>query len=362
MLLEHIERLRPTCPVCRVAGQMARTLSVGTIVKAVDNDIIEGVLLCPETACQREHPIIDGIAVVVADLRTWASHQLDGVLRRNDLSPFIESLLGDAAGPGTYFDQERHNLSAYGRTHWGDLDPSLPTAGDGGFPDLVENSLSLLGGAPRGVWADLGCSVGRGTLELARRTGELAVGVDLNFSMLRIAERVRRESRAVFPVKRVGLVYTRADVTVPHALRERMSFWCCDAGVLPFPDASFAGVLSLNLLDSMASPLAHLIEIGRVLRPGEAALLASPYDWSAAATPLNQWIGGHSQRSVSEGSSAAELRRILSPGAPAGVDTGLQIVSERDGAPWRVFSNERSTTVYQTHLLRLERVSNPANE
>jgi SAM-dependent methyltransferase len=332
---------------------------LGTAVSAAGDDIIEGVLLCPEPTCQREHPIIDGIAVIVADLMGWASHQLDGVLRRDDLSPFTESLLADAAGPGTYFDRDRLNLSSYGRMHWGDLDTIRPLPREGSFRDLLETSLSLLDQEPRGVWADLGCATGRGTLELARRTGELAVGVDLSFSMLRVAERVRREGRAVFPVKRVGLVYDRCDLPVSDVPSGRMSFWCCDAAVLPFSDASFSGVLSLNLLDCVASPLAHLKEIGRVLPPGAAALLASPYDWSAAATHLTEWIGGHSQRAGSGGSSAAELRRILAPGAPAGVDTGLEIVAERDRVPWRVFSNERSSTLYESHVLRLERKPPP---
>jgi hypothetical protein len=103
------------------------------------------------------------------------------------------------------------------------------------------------------------------------------------------------------------------------------------------------------------SPLGHLIELGRVLAPGAPALLSTPYDWSIGATTLDQWIGGHSQRGPAGGSSADELRRILSPDTAAGVDTGLTIAEERDGVPWRVYGNERSTTEYSLHLLRLAR-------
>jgi SAM-dependent methyltransferase len=171
--------------------------------------------------------------------------------------------------------------------------------------------------------------------------------------MLRVAERVRRDGVAAYPQRRVGIVYDRREVVVADVPAAHLGFWCADAELLPFADGTFAGALSLNVLDCVRSPLTHLIELGRVLRPGGDALLSTPYDWSVTATPLEQWIGGHSQRGPSGGSSADELRRILSPDAAAGVDTGLTIADERDGVPWRVYANERSATDYNLHLLRL---------
>jgi SAM-dependent methyltransferase len=179
---------------------------------------------------------------------------------------------------------------------------------------------------------------------------DLVVGVDLSFAMLRLAESVRREARATFPLRRVGLVFDRRQLTIPDVPSERMSFWCCDVDNLPFSDASFAGALSLNVLDCVPSPLQHLAEMGRVLRPGAPALLTTPYDWAATATPVAQWLGGHSQRGEAHGSSAAELRRALLT-----VDTGLSIAEERDRIPWRVYVNERASMDYVVHLLRLLR-------
>lgn len=355
MRREHLDRLRPACPTCRAAERDPAPLALEHVVRADGDDILEGVLVCPERLCRREHPIVDGIAVLVTDLVSWASHQLDAALRREDLSPLTESLLGDAAGPGSDFHRERTNLSGYGRSHWGDLDPEEPLPREESFAELLESALVLLDEPPGGTWIDHGCAVGRGTFELARRTGDLAVGVDLSFSMLRVAERVRREGRAVFPLRRVGLVFDRRDFAIPDVPAENLSFWCCDAGVLPFADGTFAGALSLNVLDCVASPLGHLLELGRTLGTGAPALLSTPYDWSAAAVSIEQWIGGHSQRSDWHGSSAAELRRILSPDADSGVDTGLVLVAERDRVPWRVYANERSSTDYEVDLLRLER-------
>jgi SAM-dependent methyltransferase len=142
---------------------------------------------------------------------------------------------------------------------------------------------------------------------------------------------------------------------VPDLPEDHLGFWCADAELLPFADGTFAGALSLNVLDCVRSPLGHLLELGRVLAPQAPALLSTPYDWSVTATPLEGWLGGHSQRGPAGGSSAEELRRILSPDAAAGVDTGLTIAAERDGVPWRVYGNERSHTEYSLHLLRLTR-------
>src|SRR5947209_18303528 len=105
MRREHFDRLRPICPTCRAAGRGALPLALGTLVEVAADDILEGVLLCVEPTCQREHPIVDGIAIVVPDLQSWAAHQLDAVMRRQDLSSFTESLLGDAAGPGSGLDR-----------------------------------------------------------------------------------------------------------------------------------------------------------------------------------------------------------------------------------------------------------------
>jgi SAM-dependent methyltransferase/uncharacterized protein YbaR (Trm112 family) len=353
---EHVDRLRPVCPACRAAGREDAPLTLGTVARAEGDDVIEGVLECPERLCRREHPIIDGIAVLVVDLVSWASHQLASVLRRDDLSPFAESLLGDAAGPGTAHDRERSNLSGYGRGHWGDLDPAGPLPADASFATLVDTALGLLPAPPAGPWLDVGCAVGRGTVELARRTGEATAGVDLSFGMLRVAERIRRTGRAAYPQRRVGIAYDERAFAVADVPAAHLGFWCCDVEALPFADGTFAGALSLNVLDCVRSPLGHLLELGRVLAPGAPALLSTPYDWSIGATPVEQWIGGHSQRGPAGGASEPELRRILSPDAAAGIDTGLVIAEERDGVPWRVYSNQRASTEYALHLLRLERV------
>jgi hypothetical protein len=98
------------------------------------------------------------------------------------------------------------------------------------------------------------------------------------------------------------------------------------------------------------SPLAHLSEMGRVLEEHASAVLSTPYDWSTHATPLDQWLGGHSQRGAARGSSAAELRRVLST-----LDLGLHIEAERERLEWLVYIHERASMQYAVHLVHLRR-------
>ncbi len=315
-----------------------------------EHEVLEGALICPARECQREHPIIDGIPIIVADIRGYVTQQLAEIRAREDLSGFIESLLGDCAGSGSDFDRVRYHLSSYAHDHWSDLDPAEPLPpGDGVLP-LVERALGSLETPPAGVWIDLGCSLGRSTFELAR-SAELVLGIDLGFAMLRAAARIARTQRVSHPLRRVGMVYDRREFAVSLPARERVDFWACDATALPFADGGFDGALSLNLVDSTASPAAHLIELGRVLRGDAPAVLATPYDWSANATPVEGWLGGHSQRTEHRGSSVAEMRRLLGKDSPPELGIRLDLIAEVDDVPWRVYVHERATMLYRCHLI-----------
>jgi SAM-dependent methyltransferase len=324
---------------------------MGRVVREDEGEILEGALLCPVAECQHEHPIIDGIPIIVADIGSVVANQLGSIRARDDLSPFTESVLGDCAGTGSDFARERQHLSSYARGHYGDLDPDEPDEAEGGLADLLQRCLEMLPAPPSGLWLDAGCSVGRGTFELAARTDDLVLGVDLSFAMLKLARRVARTGKVAYSQRRVGLVYDRRAFDVDLEGCERIDFWACDATALPFDDHLFDGLCSVNLLDCTASPLAHLIELGRVLRPGKSGLITSPYDWSEAATAVQGWLGGHSQRAEAHGSSIAELRRVLSDEAPTTPPIALRIAAELDDLPWRVFMHERATMLYKVHAL-----------
>jgi len=348
--LEHCERIQPVCPLCWINRQAISLLGLSHVARQEGEDILEGTLLCPERMCQREHPIIDGIPVLLANPASWIENQLAYVTRRRDLTPFTESLLGDLAGAGSPLDRERGNNGIYAHAHWA---PEAPA-----YLNVFNAAKGLLARPPEGLWLDIGCSTGRGTFELARATGSLAAGVDLNFSMLRLAEEIRRTGRARYARRRVGLAFDFIDDPVPGLPGNDVSFWCTDVSTLPFAAGNFDGAIALNMLDCVPSPLGLLCEMGRVLKPHAEAILATPFDWAAGATEASAWLGGHSQRSAHEGSSLAELRRVLSADCAAGIDTGLTIEAETDSVKWRLRTHERAATEYDVYLARLRRKPN----
>ncbi len=307
--------------------------------------------------CQREYPIIDGIPLLVPALRAYVSQNIFPILRRPDFSEAIESILGDCCGPGSALDQTRQHLSSYAWGHYSDLDP-LETKGPKlSLLELLELGLTLAGPSNPGPILDAGCSVGRSSFELADRGEQLVLGIDMSFSMLQVASRVLRTGEVHYPRRRVGLVYDQRTFPVHFKRPDLVDFWVCDALAPPFPKAAFSLVTSLNLLDCVSSPHEHLVAIANSLVFGGRAILCTPYDWSPGATPIEGWIGGHSQRGPQAGDSAAALRALLTPNAhPASINQ-LELLADAGSLPWRVRLHDRSIIEYATHLVVAEKRS-----
>lgn len=361
MKRRHFEAIRPICSVCRQASGEENALVVGRVLREAEGDILEGVLLCSSPACQREYPILDGIPLLVPALRAYVAQNVFHLLRRDDLSGTVESILGDCCGPGSAFDQTRQHLSSYAHGHYADLDPGEAQPGARStLLGILDQGLALAGPAGEGPILDAGCSTGRTSFELAARTGKMVLGVDLNFSMLQLASRALRQGELRYARRKVGLVYEERAFPVRFEHGDDVDFWACDALSLPFAAASFGQLLSLNLLDCVASPHDLLSSFARVLRPGARLILCTPYDWSPGATPIEAWIGGHSQRGPEGGAADVALRSLLTPGAhPASLGT-LRLVAEAAALPWAVRVHERSTMLYGVHLVVAEATLGPS--
>lgn len=348
----HFEALRPVCPVCRGAGRGDQPLVLGPVARETDGDVLEGMLRCTGAACLREYPIIDGIPLLIADLRGYVAGAVDQITARDDLSPVTESLLGDCCGPGSPYVTAREHLSAYAWDHYGDLDPDEgdSDARPGSARRVLERALALGEPLPGGPVIDIGCSVGRTSFELAGHTGGLVLGVDLSFSMLRVAGDILRTGQVRYPRREVGVVYGRRAFTADFDGRERVDFWACDAAALPFPDASFGLATSLNVVDCVQSPVDALRDQIRVLAPGGRAVITTPYDWSPGATPMEAWLGGHSQRGEAGGAAEPVLRALLTPGAHPASLPAVRLVSEELRVPWQVRLHGRGVMTYHVHV------------
>ena len=146
------------------------------------------------------------------------------------------------------------------------------------------------------------------------------------------------------------MAYDRREFPVPTDAGENVDFWACDATALPLAAGQAALIVALNVLDSTTSPLALLGAIAAALAPGGQAIIACPYDWSASVTPMEGWLGGHSQRGPGQADAALLLRSLLTGKHPQAI-AGLKLVAELDDLPWHVRLHDRSTTHYRVHLV-----------
>jgi SAM-dependent methyltransferase/uncharacterized protein YbaR (Trm112 family) len=353
----HFEELCPVCPVCRQQDPEAEhLLRLASVLREQDECVLEGVLHCSNSQCQREYPIIDGVPLILAGLREYAGNNVLPILSRTDLHPMTEGILGDCLGPGSAWDAMRYQLSCYAWEHYGSHDPeeanSLPQPGTTLAP--LKRGLELCGSIPAGPFLDVGCSVGGMSFALAKRSTELVLGVDVNFAMLRVAQQVLRSGQVSYPRRRIGAVYDRREFQVPINNPQNVDFWACDATALPLPRSKFALAAALNILDCVSSPVELLQSLARTLVHTGRLIATSPYDWSAGATPFESWLGGHSQRGPDQGAGEPLLRRLLTPGGHPQSISGLKLLAEADGVPWTVRLHDRSAMNYLVQLLVAE--------
>jgi SAM-dependent methyltransferase len=280
------------------------------------------------------------------------------LMQRRDLSHTMESIVGDCCGPGSFFDSVRQYLSTYGFAHYGEFDPKNcdnTLHRPGSLVSLLRQGLGKLDQKITGPVIDMGCSVGRTSFELAQVCDDIVLGVDLNFSMVQTASKIMNTGLLSYPKRTVGMVYEPMEYPVNFPKVTHLDFWVCDAMALPFSDGKFCFALSYNVLDCVTSPYDHLKEIARLLGKNAKAIVSSPYDWTQGATPVEAWIGGHSQRGTTRGSSELLLRSLLSGGEHPNAIQELEIVSEIENFPWELRIHERSTMNYSVHMTMVKK-------
>jgi len=343
---ELFAELAPVCPRCLHGDGTEAPLTIAETFEERGGLIWHGLVHCSNRACWMEFPVIDGVPVIVPDPPGFLTNARNHVLARDDLPAGLDSVIGDALGPGSEFDTTRQHLNLYARGHFADWTAeAVPSQ----IAAIMAAGMDALGEPGDGPAIDLGTGVGRGAWELAARTGGPVVGADLNFSMLRLAQSLMLEGRARFGRRRVGIVYDPVEIVLPAgAASERVDFWAMDCMALPFTGATFTTATALNVVDCIAGPTNMIAETARVLAPGGGALITPPYDWSNAATEPAAWMGGHSQRGPLGGAAEPVLTATLA-------QAGLAVTAERHDVPWELAIHARSVMTYRLHMVACRR-------
>jgi SAM-dependent methyltransferase/uncharacterized protein YbaR (Trm112 family) len=261
------------CPACL---PHERPLAL-TAKRETEGDVLDGFLSCP--GCRTRFPIKDGTALLLPEP-------------------------GSGIGGNQWRYEEAGTVNSYLWSHFSDLlgAPEANTA-------YASWSDQLAVGA--GAALDAGCSVGRITFELASRN-DLAIGCDLSQAFIRAARRLARERRISFSLPSEGNLLDQFTFVLPdHFSSDRVEFIVADALRLPFARGTFSQSTSLNLLDRVSYPLAHLYELSRVNGvSGNRCLCSSPFSWTTVATPEEHWLGGTASGKYA-GRGIDNLRRLL---------------------------------------------------
>ncbi len=343
------------CPACLFTGRGESTLVLSASLRADDSGIVHGLLECTRPDCRAEFPIIDRVPLLVPDVQEFISRSGSHLLLRDDLPHELGSLTSECMGPNSWFDQARQHISAYGRDHYAGWSDSQPA--HSAVAELTRSLLALAGDLPQGSILDVGAACGRSAIELALAANRTVHTIDMNFTLARLAAAICETGETRFIARRGGLLYTPHTARRPGGPVPQVSTCIADAACPPFAHQSFGAIFAINVLDCFPSPRQALAALRNLLTPGGKFIIATPYDWSGAATAIDQWIGGHSPRANGNGDSARVLRDLLTPGAHPSAIEGLRIAAEADDLPWRVYLHDRSTLHYRVHALVLVRES-----
>ncbi len=248
-LLHHL-----ICPAC-LPKEFPLGIKAHKTDRRHDDDILSGELHCPK--CSRIFPIKEGIAYL------QANQNLRGM---------------------RYEDPDM--VDRYLWSHYSDM-TDLPASDSAPFfwdSCLEKNSPASF---------DAGCAVGRLVFEMGR-SGGMAVGCDLSESFIRAARNLMHQRSCRFSLPLEGKIRESFTISLPESWRtDTIDFIVADAQALPFSKDTFQQVSSLNLLDRVPHPLAHLYEMNRVAAvKGASFLFADPFSWLTSPAPEERWLGG----------------------------------------------------------------------
>jgi putative 4-mercaptohistidine N1-methyltranferase len=204
-------------------------------------------------------------------------------------TPFYES---DAA-------VEQYLLFHYGTPE--QICPLLPDARTAcGFPArCVSEPLRRIKLEKHARALDLGCAVGRSSLELRRHFAEV-VGIDFSARFVAAAERMREERAATVRVAGESAATEEMRLELATDLRcDEVRFERGDACDLRADLGGFDFVLMANLIDRLPDPARCLARLPELISGGGWLVITSPYTWMEEYTPREKWLDGGGRRAVS---------------------------------------------------------------
>lgn len=224
------------------------------------------------------------------------------------------------------------SIARYCEFHYGQTYFEVPN-----FPlALAQLCLDATRDKPRRKALDIGCSVGRASLELAR-VYECVTGLDFSARQIQVGVELLEQGYIRYPRLEEGELVSFQEVTLADlqlgGVRDKVAFYQGDACNLKELYTGYDLILAANLIDRLYDPRKFLTGIHERLQPGGVLVITSPYSWDESITERDKWLGGMRKDGEPYTTSMA-LRDVLAPhftavGDPRKVPFVLRVTRNR---------------------------------
>lgn len=371
MLRSTVDELR--CPKCTKKStkvplngtQKAPILRLVANGNTSNQDVRWGQLVC--TVCGLQYPILDGVAVVMENLRDYLFEHAKGIARV--LSPDARELPKDLRRDFLDVLREQREISR-GQIE-SDLESDRVMALYLMNHYLRANEVPLTGALSDEwvskywdhgpfekvqAWAnenrlgrvvELGCGVGGVGKILAsiEKSLDRYLGIDTSFASIHWARKVAFEGlknqRVPFDLMQAQLGREVAGIEA-WAPRDRdfhsnIDFVVGDLALPPVEASTFDVAIAMNAIDMLDDPSILPAVQSRLLKKNGVAVQSDPYIWNERAAKKLRSGGG------TDLNSAKSVMQLYER-------SGFKIEHAQDQIPWLFFKNARQIELYSVHL------------
>lgn len=162
---------------------------------------------------------------------------------------------------------------------------------------------------------EVGCSVGRGSLELAKEFGRVT-GLDFSARFINAGVQMQTEGHVLYEIPAEAEIMDYKEATLAELGLEETSARCeflqQDPTNLKPHFTGYDVVVSVNAIERMIEPQKFLSMIHERMNEGGIFVLGSTYQWDNDVTPRKNWIGGYKDSTSGENVTTLEgLHAIL---------------------------------------------------
>lgn len=166
---------------------------------------------------------------------------------------------------------------------------------DGVFPDPTDSSSSCKSTLRKGKALDIGCSVGRSSLELGRHF-EHVDGIDFSARFIQQAYALTENGQKRYTIRTEGDLVEYCSINLKDLgyddIKDKVHFAQGDACNLKPLFTRYDLIYASNLIDRMGDPREFLSIVHERMNRGGYFVILSPYTWLEEYTDKSQWIGG----------------------------------------------------------------------